>query len=99
METARTVTAPVSNRWGNLKTYLYAIVTEGVSNTDYFTFQINVNAQYFYEIVYLIEAEVKQPPSLSTSQKKKQAPKTKSSMLQQHVEKPVRLVSEASTQV
>ena len=35
VETARTVIAPVSNRWGNLeKTYLYAIVTEGVCNTN-----------------------------------------------------------------
>ena len=33
METARTVTAPVSNRWGNQKIYLYATVTEGVCNT------------------------------------------------------------------
>ena len=33
VETVRTVTAPVSNRWGNLKIYLYAIVTEGVCNT------------------------------------------------------------------
>ena len=34
VETARTVTAPVSNRWGNLKIYLYAIVTEGVCNNQ-----------------------------------------------------------------
>ena len=41
---------------------------------DYFTFQINVNAQYFYEIVNLIEAEVKQSLSLGTSRKKKASP-------------------------
>ena len=80
-------------------------VLETQVTSDYFTFQINVNAQYFYEIVNLIEAKVKQPPSLSTSQKKKLFEKKRKPLklnypcYNQRVEKPVRLVTEASTQV
>ena len=44
-ETARTVKAPVSNRWGNLKKPIfYAIVTEGVCNIA--TSIIDVSAKF-----------------------------------------------------